>query len=132
MIGTITDKHQDWFVEIDADIQVLLEEQHHLHRALLINPAYTYKKVAYSNIRGMVQRELCQMQDTWLSKNANVIQLYVDCKGMKKKTLQCSEDYLWSNHIRISPLLSADGNTLITDKKKILEHWVEHFCSVLN
>ena len=31
-----------------------------------------------------------------------------------------------------SPLLSADGSTLITDKKKILERWAEHFDSVLN
>mgnify|MGYP006282283491 CR=1 FL=1 len=30
-----------------------------------------------------------------------------------------------------SPLLSADGSTLITDKK-ILERWAEHFDSILN
>ena len=27
--------------------------------------------------------ELCQMQDSWLSKNADEIHLYADCKGMK-------------------------------------------------
>ena len=31
-----------------------------------------------------------------------------------------------------SPLLSADGSTLITDKEKILERWAEHFDSILN
>nr|XP_053628637.1 UDP-glucuronosyltransferase 3A1-like [Cherax quadricarinatus] len=31
-----------------------------------------------------------------------------------------------------SPLLSADGSTLLTDKEKILERWAEHFDSVLN
>ena len=31
-----------------------------------------------------------------------------------------------------SPLLSADGSTLITEKEKILERWAEHFNSVLN
>ena len=30
------------------------------------------------------------------------------------------------------PLFSADGNTLILDKDKILECWAEHFDSVLN
>ena len=28
-------------------------------------------------------------------------------------------------------LLSADGNTLLTDKKAILKRWAEHFSSVL-
>ena len=31
-----------------------------------------------------------------------------------------------------SPLLSADGSTLITDKEKILERWAEHFDSIVN
>ena len=32
----------------------------------------------------------------------------------------------------LSPLLHADGNTLITDKEKILECWEEHFLIALN
>ena len=31
-----------------------------------------------------------------------------------------------------SPMLSADGATLITDKKEIVERWAEHFSNVLN
>ena len=31
-----------------------------------------------------------------------------------------------------SPLLSADGSTLITEKSRILERWAEHFDAVLN
>ena len=31
-----------------------------------------------------------------------------------------------------TPLLSADGSTLLTDKDAILERWTEHFNSVLN
>lgn len=30
------------------------------------------------------------------------------------------------------PLLSINGNTLISDEEKILEHWAEHFGTVLN
>ena len=33
---------------------------------------------------------------------------------------------------RSTPILSADGSRLITDKKQILERWAEHFYSVLN
>ena len=31
-----------------------------------------------------------------------------------------------------TPILSADGSRLITDKKRILERWAKHFNSVLN
>ena len=31
-----------------------------------------------------------------------------------------------------TPLLSADGSTLLTDKNAILKRWAEHFNSVLN
>ena len=31
-----------------------------------------------------------------------------------------------------STILSADGNTLITDKMKTVERWAEHFSSFLN
>ena len=31
-----------------------------------------------------------------------------------------------------TPLLSADGSTLLIDKDVILERWAEHFDSVLN
>ncbi|KAI8797699.1 hypothetical protein BgiBS90_000002, partial [Biomphalaria glabrata] len=31
-----------------------------------------------------------------------------------------------------SPIFSADGNKLLTDKEDILVRWAEHFCTVLN
>ena len=31
-----------------------------------------------------------------------------------------------------TPLLSADGTSLLTDKKAILKRWAEHFVGVLN
>nr|VZI21033.1 unnamed protein product [Spirometra erinaceieuropaei] len=31
-----------------------------------------------------------------------------------------------------APLLSADGNTLLTEKTQILQQWAEHFRGVLN
>ena len=71
------------------------------------------------------------MQDSWLSKKAEEIQSFADRKDMKKfhdalKTIygpKCSG---------ATPLLSADGSTLLTDKIAILKRWAEHFNSVLN
>ena len=131
MIGTTAHKHQDWINENDAYIQPLQEEKHYLHRGLFNDHASTSKMAAYSNIRGMVGRDLCQMQDAWLSKKADEIQPAVaDSKDMKNfygalKIVYGPTTSGWY------PLLSADGNTLITDKEKVLEHWAEHFHIVL-
>ena len=68
------------------------------------------------------------MQDSWLSKKADEIQSFADGKDMKKffdalKTI-------WSPGT--TPLLSADGTSLLTDKEAILKRWAEHFDGVLN
>ena len=71
------------------------------------------------------------MQESWLSKKAEEIQSFADRKDMKKfhdalKTIygpKCSG---------VTPLLSADGSTLLTDKDATLKRWTEHFNSVLN
>ena len=71
------------------------------------------------------------MQDSWLSKKAEEIQSFADRKDMKKfhdalKTIYSPKSS------GATPLLSADGNTLLTDKDAILKRWAEHFNSVLN
>ena len=56
---------------------------------------------------------------------------YADCNNSK-----CFYDALKSIYGPLSsgssPVLSADGETLITDKEKILARWAKHFDSVLN
>ena len=71
------------------------------------------------------------MQDSWLSKKAEEIQSFADRKDMKKfhDALKTIYD---PNSFGATPLLSADGSTLLTDKDAILKRWVEHFNSVLN
>ena len=59
------------------------------------------------------------MQDTWLSQKAEEIQCYADTKDMKRL-------YESVKTASSSPLLSADGVTLITEKSRILERWAEH------
>ena len=71
------------------------------------------------------------MQDSWLIKKAEEIQSFADRKDMKKfhdalKIIYCPKSS------GATPLLSADGSTLLTDKAAILKRWAEHFNSVLN
>ena len=71
------------------------------------------------------------MQGSWLSKKAEEIQSFADRKDMKKihdvlKTIYGPKSS------GTTPLLSADGSTLLTNKDAILKRWAEHFNSVLN
>ena len=71
------------------------------------------------------------MQDSWLSKKADEIQSFADRRDMKKffgalKTIYGPQSS------GTTPLLSADGTSLLTDKEAILKRWVEHFDGVLN
>ena len=130
-LGPVSRKHQDWFDENDKEIQGLLEEKHQKllkekhqkHKAYLRNTSSVSSNIAYSNICKTVQTRLRDMQDSWLRKKADEIQSFADRKDMKKYGPQSSGT---------TPLLSADGTSLLTDKEAILKRRAEHFDSVLN
>ena len=71
------------------------------------------------------------MQDSWLRKKADEIQSFTDRKDMKKFRDALKTVY-GPQSSGTSPLLSADGNSLLTDKEALLERWAEHFDGVLN
>ncbi|XP_029648578.1 uncharacterized protein LOC115222490 [Octopus sinensis] len=61
-----------------------------------------------------------------------MIQGFADRNDMKNFYDSLKEVYSPTTARTLSPLLSADWATLITDKEKVLERWAEHFDSVLN
>ena len=128
-IGHPSRKHQDWFDE-NGD-KLLLEEKHCLYKAHQDDTSSLSKTAAYNNICKTVQNRLHDMQDSWLSKKAEEIQSFADRKDMKifHDALKTIYDPKGSG---VTPLLSADGSTLLTDKDAILKMWAEHFNSVLN
>ncbi|KAI8481625.1 Dynein heavy chain 1, axonemal [Branchiostoma belcheri] len=130
-LGSTKRKNQDWFDENDPQISSLLAQKHHLHRLAMNDPASIAKKTAFTNIRREVQNRLRQMQDDWLSKKADEIQAYADMKDSKRFYDGIRALY-GPQASSSSPLLSADGATLITDRAKILDRWAEHFEAVLN
>ena len=89
------------------------------------------KKDAYKSSRRNVHTNLREMQNAWYSKKAEDIQHYADTNNTKRfcdalKTVHGTQT------TGSSPLLSADGSTLFTDKAEILHRWAEHFDGVLN
>ena len=78
------------------------------------------KKAAYNNICKTVQNRLRDMQDSWLSKKAEEIQPFADRKDMKKFHDDLKTIY-GPKSSSATPLLSADGSTLLSDKDAILK-----------
>ena len=131
VLGPKTRNHQDWFDENDGEIQTLLEEKRRLLKAHQDDPGSTSKKDAYDGKRSEAQRKLRNMQDTWLSNKADEIQGYADAHDMKNFYDSLKAVY-GPSASSSSPMLNADGSTLITDKNEILKRWAEHFDGVLN
>uniref|UniRef100_A0A8C7Z6H7 Reverse transcriptase domain-containing protein n=1 Tax=Oryzias sinensis TaxID=183150 RepID=A0A8C7Z6H7_9TELE len=131
LLGSLSRRHKDWFDENNMEIQHLLVEKHKALKALHEDPMSVSKKDTLNNIRKVVQKNLRQMQDSWLSNKADEIQAYADQHDMKNFYASLKEVY-GPTSSGSSPLLSADGSTLITDKQRILERWAEHFDSILN
>ena len=71
------------------------------------------------------------MQDSWLNKKSDEIQSFEDRKDMKK-FFDARKTVYGPQSSGTTPLLSADGTSLLTDKDVILKRWAEHFDSVLN
>ena len=119
-LGPVSRKHQDWFDENDKEIQGLLEGKHQKHKAYLRNTSSVSSKTAYSNICKTVQR-----------KKADQIQSFADRKDMKK-FFDALKTVYGPQSSGTTPLLNADGTSLLTDKEAILKKWAEHFDGVLN
>ena len=130
-LGPVSRKHQDWFDESNKEIQGLLEEEQQKHKVYLSDTSSVSNNATYSNICKTVQTGLRDMQDSWLSSKADEIQSFADRKDTKKffDALKTVYDPQSSG---TTPLLSADGTSLLTDKEVILKRWAEHFDSVLN
>ncbi|KAI8740130.1 cytochrome P450 2D20 [Biomphalaria glabrata] len=120
ILGPMERKHQDWFDENSIEIRKLLDEKHKLHKLCLNNPNFQSTKDAFTNIRKNVQKQLRQMQDTWLSKKVETIQEFADKHDMKNFYHAINEIY-GPTKSGSSPLLNADGTILLTDKEEILQ-----------
>ena len=99
--------------------------------AYLSDTSSVSNKAVYSNICKTVQTRLRDMQDSWLSNKADKIQSFADRKDMKK-FFDALKTVYGPQSSGATPLLSADGTSLPTDKEAILKRWAEHFDSVLN
>ena len=123
-LGPTTRKHKDWFDDNCTEIKELLAKKHRLHKDWLSNPGSISKKDAFNSVCSTIQQKLRQMQDSWLSSEADEIQGYADSHNAKK-FYEALKAVYGPTSSGSSPLLGTDGTTLITEKDKILERWAD-------
>nr|VZI48604.1 unnamed protein product [Spirometra erinaceieuropaei] len=130
VLGRAPRQHQDWFDDNDAAIRNLLAEKNRLHKAYVDHPTDATKAAFYRSRRQLQQR-LRERQDAWTARKAEEIQSYADRNEWKNFFSSIKAVYGPPTK-GTAPLLSADGNTLLTEKTQILQRWSEHFRGVLN
>nr|VZI15267.1 unnamed protein product [Spirometra erinaceieuropaei] len=130
VLGRAPRQHQDWFDDNDAAIRNLLAEKNRLHKAYVDHPTDATKAAFYRSRRQLQQR-LREMQDAWTARKAEEIQGYAD-RNEWKNFFSAIKAVYGPAKKGTAPLLSADGNTLLTEKTQILQRWAEHFRGVLN
>nr|VZI09142.1 unnamed protein product [Spirometra erinaceieuropaei] len=108
----------------------LLAEKNHLHKAYVDHPNDATKAAFYRGRRQLQQR-LCEMRDAWTARRAEEIQGYAD-QNEWKNFFSAIKAVCGPPTKGTAPLLSADGNTLLTEKTQILQRWAEHFRGVLS
>ncbi|KAJ1203180.1 hypothetical protein NDU88_006973 [Pleurodeles waltl] len=126
-----THKDRHWFDDNDEDIQTLLDEKRQTFRSLQQDTTSSSKKAGYNTIKCKVQAKIREMQDSWLNRKAVEIQKYADSNN-SKCFYNALKTIYGPQSPGTSPLLSADGSTLLNDKNAILKRWAEHFNNVLN
>ena len=71
------------------------------------------------------------MEDKWWDQKAEEVQQYADTNNYKAFFSSLKAVY-GPSKLCTTPLLTADGTTLLKDKASIADRWREHFANLLN
>ncbi|XP_068760068.1 craniofacial development protein 2-like [Montipora capricornis] len=126
VVGFTTRKNKDWFDESDEEIQQLISDKRSCHQRVLSNPGYQAAKESYRQACCTLQKKLREIQNDWWLALAQRTQRYADT-GNSRAFYEALHAVYGPTHQIQAPLRSADGSTLLTDKKDILNRWAEHY-----
>ena len=88
-------------------------------------------RLNFTHLRSTVQSQLRQLEDEWWRDLAREIQGYADTSNIQKLYVATKKVY-GPTQRSLTPVRSADGDTLIGDKAGIMSRWAEHFNALLN
>ena len=82
-------------------------------------------------IKRTLQNKLRKMENDWWKAKADELESASNTKNTKEM-YNLTKEMFGPKKPKRSPLRSADGNTLLTDKNDIHNRMSEHFCQLLN
>ncbi|XP_037774499.1 uncharacterized protein LOC119571119 [Penaeus monodon] len=126
VLGFTTKRNKDWFDENNQEIQELLTKKRSAHQAHLAQPSCPVRKAAFHLICSNLQHKLREIQNEWWTNLAEKTHLCADTGDYRGFYEALKAVYGPTHHVQ-SPLRSADGQALFTDKTSILSCWSEHF-----
>ena len=131
VLGLNSRNHQDWFDKNDSAIEDLLTKKNKAFMEWQNDLGSSAKKERFKSYQSLAQREIRRIHDQWWEKKADEIQAFADSNNSKQFYNSIKSVY-GPLKSRSTPLLSADGVTLIKDRAAIRERWKEHFSQLLN
>nr|VZI50745.1 unnamed protein product [Spirometra erinaceieuropaei] len=117
-------QHQDSFDDNDVDTSNLLAEKNRLHNAYVNRPTDDNKAAFFRGCR-LLQQWLREVQDAWTARKAEDIQGYAN-RNERTDFVAAIKTAYSPTAKGTTPLLSADGSTLLTEKTQILQRWAGH------
>ena len=130
-LGTTQKKNPDWFNENAEEILPLLEKKNSALTAHLASPSSLLLHRKWKEARSVTQRRLREIQNEWWINKAREIQRHAD-ENRTYDFYNAIKGIYGPTRRTITPLLSADGSSLLKDKQQILARWAEHFRLLLN
>ncbi len=130
-LGFSTKQNKDWFNENNLEVQELLLKKRSAHKAHLAQSSCLFKKAAFRLECSTLQRKLREIQNEWLTNLAVRTQLCADT-GDYRGFYEALKVVYGPSYQTLSPLRSADGKELLTEKDSTLNCWSGHFYTLFN
>jgi hypothetical protein len=130
-LGKPERKHQDWFNTEDPKLQLLLQKRDETHQRVLQTRRTRTTVAAYKEACRCLQRYTRRQKTTWWEAKAEDLQRAADRNDMKSFYTGLKE--VWGPQTRGTVhLKSLDGTETLSDNRRVLERWSQHFETLLN
>ena len=130
-LGKPDRKHQDWFDPNDQELQTLVSRRDQAHQRVLQTRSTRSTTAAYKDTCRLLQKHTCALKSDWWERKAVERQRAADSNNMK--AFYNGRKEVWGPKKKGSvQLKSTDGMETVSDSKRVVARWSEHFQKLLN